>query len=298
MKWVFGFLLGSFCLTMVLFDSAWADGGNSYPNGLEGIKAASVPPPGYYYRMYTLFYNPDTLTDKRGKELDLDFDLSIIVNAHRFLWVSDYKILGADYAADIAVPLMNVDLEIGKLGVDESTFGLGDIFLEPLVLGWHGDFYDAAFGAGIFVPCGKYDADDPASPGSGMWTGMVTLGGTLYFDPAKSLSASILARYEIHGEQDETEVTKGDDFHFEWGIGKTIKEVWDVGMAGYCQWQVTEDDGPGASDVKDSVYSFGPEVNYMIPSQKILLTFRGLTEFGAEDRTEGHQIILIFTKIF
>jgi hypothetical protein len=297
MKWVLGILVGSLCLTTVFFSTAWADAGNAYPNGIEGIKAASTPPPGYYYRMYAVFYNADTLTDNDGKELDLDFDLSLFVNAHRFLWVSNHKILGADYAADIALTLMNVDLEIGKAGVDASTFGVGDIFVEPLILAWHGDCYDAAFGAGFFIPTGKYEEDDPASPGSDMWTGMFSMGGTAYFDAAKTLSASILSRYEFHGEQNDTEVTPGNDFHFEWGVGKTIKEVWEAGMAGYCQWQVTDDSGPGTDDVKDSVYAFGPEVNLTIPSQKMVVSFRGLTEFGAEDKTEGYLIVLALTKI-
>jgi len=48
-----------------------------YVNGVEGIKAASLPPPGYYYRLYTVLYSADTMTDEDGDELNIDFDVTV-----------------------------------------------------------------------------------------------------------------------------------------------------------------------------------------------------------------------------
>ncbi len=271
---------------------------NEYPNGIEGIKAASVPPPGYYYKMYNVYYGADTMTDKDGEDLDLDFDLTLFVNAHRFLWMSPWNILGGNYGADIIVPIMDVNLEIGKAGIDSSETGLGDICVEPFVLGWHGARWDAAFAVAFFAPTGKYDKTEPASPGKDMWTYMTTFGGTIYFDAEKTWSASILNRYEIHGEKDETDVTPGDDFHFEWGIGKNIAKIVDVGVTGYCQWQVTDDSGDAGTDVKDQVYAVGPEVSVFIPPIMGALSLRSQWEFEAEDRSEGNFTTLTFVKIF
>jgi hypothetical protein len=250
--------------------------------------------------MYNVFYTADTMTDKDGEELDIDFDLNLFANAHRFLWVSQKKILGGNYAADIIIPVFNVDIEIGAMGVDDSEFGIGDICVEPFVLAWHGPRYDAAFGLGFWAPTGKYDETEPASPGKDMWTLMITGGGTYYFDAQKTWSASLLARYEIHDEKKELEVTPGDDFHFEWGIGKTVGKVWDIGLTGYCQWQVNDDSDstvPGYGE-KDSVYAVGPEVSVFIPSGMFFLSLRSQWEFNAEDRSEGNFTTLTFTKIF
>ncbi len=271
---------------------------NEYPNGIEGIKAASVPPPGYYYKMYNVYYAADTVTDNDGNDIDNDFDLTLFVNSHRFLWVSDWKILGADYAADIIVPIFNVDLEIGAAGLDSSETGLGDICIEPFVLGWHGPKFDAAFALAFFAPTGKYDKKEPASPGKDMWTYMTTLGGTVYFDAEKTFSASVLARYEIHGEKDETNLTPGDDFHFEWGIGKNIAKIWDVGLTGYCQWQVTDDSGDNAGDFKDHVFAVGPEVSVFIPPLMGAVSLRSQWEFESENTSEGDFTTLTFVKIF
>ncbi|OQX12543.1 MAG: hypothetical protein BWK80_43670 [Desulfobacteraceae bacterium IS3] len=312
----------AFCLTGMLFSAANAE---HYVNGVEGIKAASVPPPGFYYRMYNAFYTADKLMDTEGEEKkelslpngltlkDLDFDVKVFANVHRFIWISDYKILGADYGAHVIVPLINTDIEMsGSSGgnrisaVDDDKFALGDIFVEPFLLSWHGANYDAAFGLGAYMPTGDYDKTEAASPGKDMWTGMMSFGGTFYFDEEKTWSASILGRYEVHSEQTildmsgkkELDITPGNDFHFEWGVAKTIAGVWDVGMAGYCQWQVTEDSGTGASENKDSVYAAGPEAVVFIPPVKLFVSLRSLWEFEAEDRPEGNITTLTFTKIF
>lgn len=56
-----------------------------YVNGVEGIKAGTVPPPGLYYRLYGVSYSADTLRDGDGNDLDVGFDLTVhaLVNRGR-----------------------------------------------------------------------------------------------------------------------------------------------------------------------------------------------------------------------
>lgn len=289
------FALLSLCTT-----ASWAGFGNHYTNGVEGIRAASLPPPGLYFRLYNVYYSAGDLKDTNGDSLG-DFDLDVFAVVPRLIWVSEYKLLGADYFADVIIPLVNTDVSLGMGNAtlfDDDKFGLGDIAVEPFGLSWHGDRYDASFAAGVYLPVGEYDETEPASPGLNYWTGMITAGGTYYLDQAKTWSASILARYEFHGENDDTDMTNGDDFHFEWGIGKKLAQFWEIGAAGYCQWQVSDDSGKGATDSRDRVYAAGPEINYFIASLKTNATLRYVTEFGAEDRSEGDLAALIFTHIF
>lgn len=286
----------TFGLVGVLFGTAFAQETGHYVNGVEGIKAATLPPPGFYYRLYNVFYNADEVMDPDGDESPADFEVSVYAMVNRFVWITDKKILGADFGADVIIPLIYTDIEIKGTPVDDDQFGLGDICIEPFVLSWHAPRHDASFGLAVYVPTG--DTGDPASPGKDMWTGMLTLGGTYYLDAEKTWSASILARYETHSEKDETNVTPGDDFHFEWGIGKTLAKVWDVGLTGYCHWQVTDDSGSGVTSDHDRVYAIGPEVSTFIPPAKLFLSLRSQWEFGAEDRSEGNVTTLTLTKIF
>jgi hypothetical protein len=272
-----------------------------YANGLEGIKAATVPGPGLYYIMYNLFYTADELNDKTGNKLNVNFDVSVFANAHRFIWVSPVKILGADYLFDATLPFIYTDIEVTAAGISDKAFALGDICVEPFALSWHGERYDTCFGLAAYLPVGKYDQDKAASPGKDFWTGMLTLGGTYYFDTQKTWSASILSRYEIHSKKSESHVKPGNDFHFEWGIGKTLAKNWDVGLAGYCQWQVTDDRGSDVSwdkSVHDRVWAIGPEVRTFLPGLGLGISLRGLREFDAVDRSEGYVIGLNLTKIF
>lgn len=290
-----------FALTILVWGIAEAGETGHYVNGVEGIKAASVPGPGFYYKMYNALYSADTLTDDGGDELDVDFDVTVFASAHRFIWVTPVKILGGDFLMDTTIPLIYTDIDIDAAGISDNAFGLGDVCVEPFALSWHGSRYDAAFGVAGYLPVGQYDEDDPASPGKDFWTAMLTLGGTYYFDEHKTWSASILGRYEIHSEKGSADVTPGNDFHFEWGLGKTLAKLWEVGAAGYCQWQVTDDTGSDVTWDKsdhDRVYAAGPEISRFFPSLMFGLSLRHLWEFDAVDRSEGHVTVLTITKVF
>jgi len=272
-----------------------------YVSGLEGIRAGTLPPPGFYYKMYNLFYESDKLVDQTGNRLKAGFDLKVFANAHRFIWVTDKKIFGADYIIDATIPLVSTDIKIDSAGINDSLFAPADICIEPIALGLHGARYDSAVAACVYVPTGKYDKNEPASPGKDFWTGMFTLAGTYYFDDAKTWSVSILSRYEIHSNKNKTDVKPGNDFHFEWGIAKTLAKVWDIGLVGYCHWQVTGDSGSDVNwdrSVHDRVHAIGPEVSIFIPCLKLLFSIRSEFEFMAVDRSEGSAATLTLTKIF
>jgi hypothetical protein len=176
---------------------------------------------------------------------------------------------------------------------------VGDICFSPVVLSWHKKRYDLAFAYEIFMPTG--DKDQPATPGKEFWTHELTFGATGYLDEAKSWTASVLARYEFHTQQDNTYITPGNDFHFEWGIGKQFKKGFEVGAVGYCAWQTTEDKGRGVywGHSKDRVFAAGVEANYFIkPIIQTAISLRLLKEFGAQDRPEGYMTTLTLTKRF
>ncbi|GAB6112778.1 SphA family protein [Desulfomicrobium salsuginis] len=294
-------LFAAMTAALLMTGSMALAGSGHYVSGAEGIKGATLPPQGVYWRMYNLFYTADDLRDKHGDEIDADFDVNVYALVNRLVYSSDLEILGANVVADICVPLVYTDISMKAGGMslfDDNEFGLGDILIEPVILAWHGPRYDAALGVGVYLPTGDFDADEPASPGKGFWTGMFTAGATLYFDEARTWSASVLSRYEIHSEQDDTDVTYGDDFHFEWGLGKTVAKIWDVGLAGYCRWQVTDDSGPGTTDDREEAYAVGPEVSVFVPDWGLGVSLRSLWEFENKVNSQGNVTTLMIMKAF
>jgi hypothetical protein len=279
--------------------------GNQYISGVEGLKGGSLPPPGFYWRMYNAYYRADDLKDAAGDNVPIDFDIDVYAMANRLLWVSDIKLLGGNYFASAIIPFVNTDVAITIPGspvvIADDRFGLGDVDIDFFNLVWRGRQWEAGFGLSFFAPTGKYSPQEPASPGKGMWSGMATLAGTYYMDTDKTWAASVLGRYEIHGEQDDRNVTYGDDLHFEWGVSKTLARILDIGLCGYCQWQTTDDHGSDVTwdrDVHDRGVAVGPEVSAFIPPAGAIVSLRTQWELAVRDRTEGHMSCLTITKFF
>lgn len=285
------------CILGLLVNSVYAGETGHYVNGSEGIKGASLPPPGFYYLMYNAFYNTDDSMDEHGNKLDIGFDASIYAMVNRFVWITDHKFLGANYGMNLLFPLINSNIKVR--GLEDEKFDLGDVYVGPLLLRWSKARYDASLGAGVYLPTA--DHDELASPGKDFWTGMFTFGGTYYFDESKTWSGSVLARYEIHSTKDSVDIKPGNDFHFEWGLAKTVAPGLDLGISGYAQWQVSDDSGSDIKwdkNIRDQVFAIGPEAKWFIPSLKSVIAFRSQWEFNAEDRPEGHIMCLTFIKAF
>ncbi len=262
-----------------------------YPAGVEGIKAATLPPPGWYLRDYNYLYWANDYPDGPP-----DFDLFAYVQAPRLIWISPFQVLGGYYGADVLIPFVHTDLEIGPF--QEDDFGLGDIFVEPITLSWHGPQYDLAVGYGFWAPTGDFDTAHPASPGKGYWTHMLTAGGTWYVDEAKTWSISALNRYEINHESPDNDITRGQVWTLETGVSRTFAKFYDVGLVSYFQAQTTKDSGPESDDGRDSTVSVGPEVNAFFPNLGLFASARYFYEIKSHDRPEGHTVHVTLTKMF
>lgn len=246
--------------------SAQADG--HYVAGVEGLQGASVPPPGNYYLGYLVHYDvnsfrvPGTKNDLPGSNT-----ASVTALANRFVRVTSTQLLGANYGYEVIVPVVRTSLKFAAPGPDESSSGVGDVYLGPLVLGWHGAQWDAVAAAGVWLDSAK--DGQPSSPGKGYKSTMLTGGATYYFDAAKAVSGSALFRFERHGK-DNAGVRPGNQLTLEWGVGKNLGTV-QAGVVGYSQWQTSNDQGIGLSDQRAERHAIGAEVVYPVPGAGLFL---------------------------
>jgi hypothetical protein len=266
-----------------------------YVPGVEGIKGGSVPPPGFYIRDYNAFYTSSRLNAPGSSEAPVDFNAFVYANVIRGIWVSDAKVLGGNFFMDALIPLQYTSLKVN--GWSDDNFGIGDIYVEPLALSWHGKQWDAALGYSVWMPTGDSDIGS-AKPGKGFWGHMITAGGTYYFDEKKTAAFSVINRYEFNMENDDTDITPGQAWTIEWGLSKALKPTIELGLIGYYQVQTTDDSGPGASTVRDQVAAIGPEILMLCPKLGMFTSIRYNYEFYAEDRPQGHTIAVTFTKRF
>ncbi len=281
-----------------VLQSAFA--GGHYVPGVEGVQAASVPPPGLYYLGYLVNYNagslraPGTSNDAAGNNT-----ANVTALANRLAWISNTKVLGADYGAEMLIPVLGVDTKFSGLGLsNQSDSGIGDIFLSPLILAWHGDKWDSAFGAGYWFDTGHYDANNTASVGKGFQTLMLSAGGTYYFDDAKTITGSVLTRYEKNTRM-SSGFKPGDHLTVEWGIGKNFG-TYSLGLVGYTQSQLTNDDGPNATTNKSSKNAIGVEFSTPFPALGGLIKAAYYSETaaqaGSNPETKGSTLRFTFVK--
>lgn len=273
--------------------------GGHYVPGVEGIQAASVPPPGNYYLGYLVNYNieqfkaPGTSTDLPGHNTG-----TVVALANRFVWISNHKFLGADFGMEAIVPLIGTSLTINAASISESQTGVGDVYLGPLVLGWHGSNWDAVAAAGVWLD--NAASSTPAAPGKGFKSTMLTAGATYYFDASKTISGSALMRFETNSEKSGG-FKPGNQATLEWGIAKVMGPV-QVGVVGYDQVQVSNDSGTGASTHKSSRHAIGAEVVMPIMSAGVFLKAAAYKEYRSDAGTgaepSGNLLRVTFVKAF
>jgi hypothetical protein len=276
-----------------------------YVPGVEGIKAASLPPPGVYLRDYNVFYYANTINDDHGKSIPgVDPRAYIYANVPRLIWITDQQLLGGFIGVDGLLPLQYTELKVNTPGpafshntFHDQTFGIGDFFAE-VTWSRHIPQFDISAGCGVFAPTGDFSPSNPTQPGLGYWGEMLTAGATWYPDAEKQWAISALNRYEFNQQQRDTDITPGQAYTLEWGISRTFVRTLDVGVIGYYQQQVTGDSGPGASSNLDRVAGVGPEVSYFYPPATVGVSLRYNYEFFSENRLQGHTFAVTITKRF
>jgi len=266
-----------------------------YVPGSEGLKGASLPPPGFYVRDYNFFYWAGQVNNAAGNNAGVpNFQAFTYANIPRVIWITDTKFLGGCVGVDALLPLVDQHVRAG--GFDGTTFGIGDFFGEG-TLSWHPKQFDFSIGSGVWAPTGDSAAPPTTRVGAGFWTFMQTAGVTWYVDGDKTWAVSALSRYEFNTEQRDTDVIPGQTYTLEWGVSKTLAKVVDLGAVGYYQTQVNPNGGASYSS-RSRVAAVGPEASIAFPEQMFFVSLRYNYEFMADSRAQGNAITLTLTKRF
>ena len=282
--------------------------------GLQsGTQAA--PPGGFILTPLYSRYHSDKLVDNDGNDFNLTGQSrDITVNALGLFgwWVSKYKILGANWG--MIGTIFSADNTIEFAGFESSkNFDLGDIYLQPINLGWHLKQADFMVTYGLYLPTGKYSFGGDDNTGLGMWTHEFGAGTTIFFDPEKKWHFSAMGYFEIHSDKEDTDIEVGNILTVEGGLGRSWYEgALSAGIAYYAQWKLTEDTIGGLNRIdprlppsitlnRSRLYALGPEINIpIIIKEKLIsiVTVRYQWEFGARSTFEGETFNLFINFPF
>lgn len=309
--------------------------------GVPNIRDFIMPEPGFYGVMYSYGYTSDRLNDGAGNEikavtirpgmgpgvtLGVDVDVDVYAVSPAFIWVSPWKVLGAKYGAYLAPTLGNTTVGaslVSQTGsgrsAEDSQFGLGDMYVQPLWLDWSMPHWDLAFAYGFYAPVGQYDTQSLTLPvvgpltveatdniGLGFWTHQ--LQGTVSWYPwvDRRLAVVTALTYEIHGEKDDFDLKPGQNLTLNWGLSQYLplrkdqKLLLEAGPAGYSSWQITDDSGAaaGSAPTRDEVHAVGGQVGLSYLPWNASLNFHYFYEFASLDRFQGQSVGLNFAIKF
>ena len=308
--------LGLACgLSLLPAVPAQAQLNGSHSLGDFGVLSGSQPQPGFYAALFYYRFDTDTIKDADGNTLRLTpgapSSLGLTAAAPIAWYVSNAKVLGANYGAMVVLPFANASLEAPAFSLGSTIdTGVADMLVRPLDLGWHKEHADIVAGFQFYAPTGRYERGGDDNLGKGMWTYEPFLGATVYLDEKKSFSLAATAYWEVHGSKKDTDVKVGQILNLQGGLGKSfLGGGLVIGAAYYAQWKLTSDrlagfELPGGGDIdvtarnKHKVFGFGPEVTLPIATRSklyALVNARYLWETGARVHTQGQTLAVTAT---
>ncbi|OYX47029.1 MAG: hypothetical protein B7Y87_02020 [Sphingomonadales bacterium 32-64-22] len=266
-------------------------GGGAYPNGAEALAIAALPPPGDYLINYSNYYNADRLNDSDGHSSVPDFSIDAFANVFRYIHVTDRKILGASWAQQVFVPV--VDLTVHAAGQRGHRFGVGDVIVDPFILGWHfKNNWHVVAAVDTWVPVGSYNRDDLANIGRNYWTFEPVLTAS-HFNPAGGPEVSVKLMYDFNTRNKATDYRTGQEFHTDFAVAYNFNPV-TIGLNGYYYKQTTDDKQNGVrvgdDGYKGETLALGPVVRYQ--AGKVPISFQYQHEMFAHNRPQGDNFWL------
>jgi len=277
----------------------------------------ALPPPGFYFLNYFVYLHSGSYSDVRipqgnpgaGMKISTltggvapDFNMDVVADCFRFVYVTPVKIFGADWAMHAILPVMNVEARLklpnGATLFNQSDAGLGDITIDPIILGWHfGKNFHLITGLDINVPTGQYDETSAVNVGRNYFEFEPVLAFTWLHD--SGFEASIKLMYDFNTENKATDYQSGQEFHFDWLIGQHYRS-WMFGIGGQYYRQTTGDEFPGQSadfdGNKGQAFSIGPAVLYQYKNMFFDLKYQ--YDALAENRPETQRVWFKFTYAF
>jgi hypothetical protein len=270
--------------------------------GFTGLQNGTQAPPGLYVGNVVWVYPTDTLKDNSGRDLNVPAGITSTATIILVSLVANQKLLGGNIGASVAFPFIQNRIQTASLDVN-TGFGWTDMFAN-VSLGWKLKRADVMLGYNAYFPTGRFTGTATNNTGLGMWGNEVTIGSTVYLNEKKTWHAAATFGAEFHTEKAGTGITVGNLGTVEYGFGKTfykkgagpIPTIFNVGAAGYAQFKMTGDNGPGVPlalrGLKDRVFALGPEFNVFMPGPRLTFLVRYQPEFAARNRTQGQTIII------
>lgn len=269
--------------------------------GTQGLHAGDQPPTGLYLVNAGGTYDANALVDRNGNELPVGLDLDAIFGAFGVAFTYEVPQVSTYLNAAISLPMAHVTVNTERPEASIDRFGLGDLFVQPIKLGWRTKRLEVVTAYAFYAPTGGSEPGGNDGVGRGSWTNEFSLGGTVLFDAARKWRFSVMSSVDVNERKRDVDITRGATLQIQGGFGFTPVRIVDVGVIGYALWQVTDDQGrdlpPALRGLRDTAYGVGPEIDVRIPFCRCALMARYAHDFAVEARPRGQIFVVTLTSV-
>jgi hypothetical protein len=250
--------------------------------------------PGLYLVDRFAFFSASTLKDAGGATLPVP-GLDAEARANMFGFGFTAKPRHAPYLSIAAgVPLADVSLSVDRPLAATDRSGFGDIFVQPLKLGWRQPRFDIVASYTFYAPTGKFEPRR-LSVGRGFWTHQFSAGGAVFSKPDRRWRTSALLSYDLNGRKREIDIRRGNTMQVQGGVSYVASQVVVLGLAGYGLWQVTDDQGADIPDelrgLRTRGFGLGPELTFNVLPMRLQGELRWEHELASRSRLAGDIIV-------
>ncbi len=140
------------CAILLLRSSAVdaQDLGHKLP-GLIGLDAGKAPEPGFYLVDRFVTYDADQIRDRRGDVVPVKgLRIGVLANGFGVAWAFELPRLATRASVTVAAPLVDVRLNSDAPEASVERFGLADVFIQLLKLGWRRGRFDVVTSYGLY----------------------------------------------------------------------------------------------------------------------------------------------------
>jgi hypothetical protein len=204
-----------------------------------GLKSGTQPGPGDYFSFVYYDAAYSSVRGPNGNALPGQVSTSLDILLPIVTVTTKWKLFGGYYGFTVAMPISNQALASTFVPIYKAnSYRFGDMYFQPLTLGWHTKRADYVTGYGFYAPTGN------GIRSLDMWTQRMNCGITYYLDEGKKWSASGNATLEIHSVKNNTDILVGDFVTIKGGVGRSfLRGAASAGLVYCLQYKVTHDGG-------------------------------------------------------
>jgi hypothetical protein len=260
--------------------------------GTLGLYAGVQADPGVYVQDKFLLYGANEVVDGMGRPLSLRPDIDGWANGVGVGGTLFLPRLHTYVGAGVGIAFAHVSVQTGTPDTSQLRQGFGDVYVQPLHLGWRARRFDIVTGYALYVPTGRFQLTGTrVGVSRGSFTHELSLGGTAYLDRDRKWRVSALASLALNQREIGLDLTRGDTVIVQGGAGRRLFRMVDVGLVGYGLWQINDDQGadlpPALRGIRDQAVGMGVEVDVLIPALKSQLTLRCAEDLADKARPVG-----------